>query len=620
MKRVVNWFLCAIIVVFCALSVNAENVEGSCGGNAEFFLDTETGEMTIVGSGIIDNANEWQSYDDAIVSIVIENGITGIDEGVFSFLDALERLTIPSSVTVIKDYAFAECSNLTDIVIPDSVISIGEYAFEGCAKLENTVDGVVYIKTTTNPVFLMADITDWSISSLDISAETRFVSEYALQLLSFTEATAINVDEENLRYIAVDGVLFNKNKSKLVCYPPCKSGDIYTVPNGVTDIGNMAFIGCLELKKIVIADSVTAIGEDAFYGSGITSITIPSGVAILDGSAFADCESLTEILVAEDNAYFTAENGVLYNKDRSEIVRFPENHNATSFSIPDGVEKIGAFAFGFCKKLTELEIPSGVTEVGEYAFVNCEGLKTITLPTGVSTIGNYAFHDCIGITEFVMPSGATSIGNGAFWGCDNLAKVTIPDTVTKIGNNAFSDCVKLVGVKLPESLTTLGSYAFEGCTSLSSITVPGSVGTVSRSAFENCTSLKKVVISEGVKAINSLAFSKCTALVSITIPSTVTTVSGLAFSDCSSELTVRCYEGSAAEKAATRNGLNVVYIDSTAEPVAGDIDGDGMADVFDVLVTLKVLLDGTALDSADMNGDGELTLLDVLRVLKAVTA
>ena len=621
MKRMLYLISCILMIaVLGTFSLAAETIEGTCGYDVEFIIDTYTGEMTIFGSGIIDNPNEWQSYADTIVSVVIERGIIGIEEGVFSFLGALESVTIPNTLTTIHEYAFSECSSLNDIVIPDSVTYIGEYAFDGCTSLENTVDGVVYIKTTTNPYFMVTNITDWSISSFDIPEETRFVSEYAIQLLPLTEVTAINVAEGNLCYSSVDGVLFNKNKSKLVCYPSGKAGDVYTVPSGVTSIGNLAFIDCIELKTIVIADSVTAIGEDAFYGSGISSITIPSGVATIDGSAFSECKNLTEILVSETSTHFMDENGVLYNKDKSELVRFPENHSATSFSIPDGVEKIGNFAFGFCSKLTNLEIPSGVTEIGEYSFVKCGGLKEITLPTSVTAIGAYAFHDCISIIEFVIPDGVSYINRGTFWGCDSLTKVTIPDTVTKMESYAFSDCVKLDCVKLPAQLTTLGSYAFEGCTSLSSITIPSGVNSIYRSAFENCTSLKNVVISEGVKSISSLAFSKCTGLASVTIPSSITSISSLAFLDCTSDITIRCYKNSAADTYAARSGFNVVYLDDITEPAEGDIDGDGFVAVSDVLVSIQAVLNGTALEGADMNGDGEVTLIDIIRILKATVA
>ncbi len=619
MKKSIIIF-CGVLIValLCAFSVSAETVIGECGYYTEYELDTETGELTIWGDGDIEHGNGWIFYDDIITSVVIEKGVTGIADMVFSYLSSLTTVTIADSVAWIGEDAFSNCESLTKITIPDSVTEIGDYAFESCTGLENVVDGVVYIKTNANPYFLLNDIEDWSISSLNIPESTRFVTDYAVQLLPLTYVEEINVADGNMRYASFDGILFNKDKTQLICYPACKSGNEYIVPDSVTSLGTYAFEGCWELQNITLTDNIISIGDHAFYDSGILSITIPKNVTTLYGSTFSECNELTEILVAEDNMHFMDDDGILYSKDKSVIVCFPKNHSANAFSVPDGIVKIGDSAFAYCDKLTDVQIPQSVTAIGEYAFLRCIGLKSIELPTSVSTIGQSAFSRCTGITEFVIPNPVSIIESFTFWGCDSLTKITIPDSITEINTCAFMDCIKLDGVILPAGLTTLKSNAFKGCESLTEITIPGGVDTISGFAFGNCSSLKKVVICDGVSSINPMAFSDCSNLSSVTVPQSVASISIFAFNGCSDSLTIRCYKDSKAETFANRNGIGVIYLDDIVS-TQGDVDGDGVIDVFDVLASIKAILNGIALNEADMDGDSKVTLIDIIRILKAIT-
>ncbi len=596
MKKVLLMLFCAFITVaICMFSVSAETVTGDCGYDAYFSFDTETGELTVFGSGYFDTANEYIPYADSIVSVVIEPGIEGIESDVFWM-----------------------CPNLTEIVIPDTVIFIDEYTFDECPGLKNTVDGVVYIKTKDNPHFMIYDISKWSITALNIPSSTRFITEYALQLLSLTDVAEINAAEDNPYYASVDGVLFNKNKTKLICYPACKSGTSYVVPESVTSLGDVAFMGCIELENITLSDNLIYIGDSAFYDSGIKSITIPQNVDSLCGSAFSQCRELSEILVDEDNMYYAEFDGILYSKDKSVVVRFPQNHGATAFSIPDGALKIGDSAFAYCTKLTDVQIPQSVTVIEDYAFADCSGLTSFVLPNGVTAIGMSAFSDCTGIMEFVIPSGVLKIESYTFSGCQNLEKITIPDSVTEIGNRVFENCEKLHGIELPKTLTELGSSVFKNCKSLTSIVIPEGVKRISSGMFENCTSLKTVVIPEGVSTINPRSFLNCSNLSSVTIPRSVSSISYFAFEGCPESLTIRCYKDSKAASVAQTYGFKTVFLDELAE-IQGDIDGDGAITVYDAVVSLKAVINGLELDRADMNGDGEITLIDVLRILKSVT-
>lgn len=212
----------------------------------------------------------------------------------------------------------------------------------------------------------------------------------------------------------------------------------------VTSIGSSAFQDCSSLTSITIPDSVTSIGGYAFrYCSSLTSITIPSSVTYIDVSAFLCCSSLTGITVAENNAYYTSVDGVLFNKDKTELFCYPIGKTGSSYTIPNGVTSIGVSAFIYCSSLTSITIPSSMSSIGNSAFSYCTSLTSITIPSSMSSIGYSAFSYCSSLTNITIPDSVTSIEEGAFYGCSNLTRITIPSSVTSIGKYAFSDCSSL---------------------------------------------------------------------------------------------------------------------------------------------------------------------------------
>ncbi|HTH48817.1 MAG TPA: leucine-rich repeat protein [Candidatus Limnocylindria bacterium] len=266
----------------------------------------------------------------------------------------------------------------------------------------------------------------------------------------------------------------------------------------VTAIGDYAFAG-LGLTNATLPDSLVRIGAGAFSATQLSSLLIPSGVTSIGDYAFTGTR-LATITLAPGNPAYRSVDGVLFNFDQTALLAYPQENPATAYVIPDGVLRIGAGAFNQCQCLTGVTIPASVTGIGENAFAYTT-LTNLTIPNSVTNVGDYAFANA-GLTRITIPNGVTRIGTSAFNECMKLALVTLPDGLTNIGDFAFYGCLKLTAVTLPNSVTTLGAGAFAG-TGLTRLSLPAGVTSIGDEAFAS-TAMVAFTVAAGNSAYRSV--------------------------------------------------------------------------------------------------------------------
>lgn len=414
MKRILKCFSAVILsvlisfgnVALLAPPAEALTYSGSCGDELTWTFDDETGSLNISGMGAM------ESYPATLIPWR-------------SIRSEIKSVNIGSGVTEICDYAFYDCVKLETVSISESVSKIGVSAFS--------------------------------------------------QSLSIAEIT---VDGDNQNFESDEnGVLFTKGKTELIQYPVNSIITSYAVPDTVTVIHGDAFRHSENLSQIILPEGLKEIGDEAFYASGITSINIPSSVSSIGKDAFGWCFSLESISVnASNTKYSSDESGVLFNKDKSSLIKFPNNCSKSSYSVPDGVVSLEDNSFENCYRLSFVKIPASVVSIGSGVFFNCN-LKFISVDTANQNYSNDEHgvlftKDKTELIQYPLRS-------------DNAAYV-IPEGVLTVKENAFRNSSKLERVAVAESVKTIESFAFYFCSKLEYIHIP-----------ENVTSIGENIISNG---------------------------------------------------------------------------------------------------------------------------
>ena len=467
---------------------------------------------------------------------------------------------IPNGIQKIAGGAFVNCSELTSVTIPNSITSIGEFAFQNCSGL--TGELIIQNSDTIN-IGPGAFLNCSRLTSVIINGSVKNIGEGAFGNCSGLTTMTINGSVENIEenaFADCEGLTEPIYNDNCFIFFPCGFADEYIIPDGIQHIAGGAFYcgtysitipssvisigkgafrsnlrtiivdsdneyydsrdncnaiietatnkliyGCVNTN---IPNTVTSIGESAFDGCELTSISIPNSVREIEKGAFRGCEVLTSIFIPNSVTYIGETAFMARNISRlSEIIVDSDNEYYDSRDNCNAIiETATNTLIAGCLNTI---IPNTVTNIGEGVFAYCDELTSISIPDSVREIGKEAFRDCLSLTSIYIPNSVTSIGEWAFAGCGELTSATISKSITSINDYTFAYCSGLTDVSIPNCVVNIGKSAFEGCNGLSSVTIPDSVTSIGDFAFTNCSALASVTIGNSVENIDYCAFNYC---------------------------------------------------------------------------------------------------------------
>ena len=611
MKRVLSLVMTALMLVSAlslhAFSASALDATGKLGKNITYDYNSETGEVYIHGSGeMYSSEGEYEYYspfqeETGIKHVIIDEGITTLSDGLFKDCTSLISVGLPDSLKLIDYDAFYNCRSLMGIVIPKGVTQLSSSAFSECVSL-----------------------TTIKVDSANPKYDSR------------NDCNGIIETEKNLLVKGCNNTTIPNEITEIgfMAFADCEELTSMTVPDSVKIIGYEAFIGCVRLETInlpstldlidgyafentafyndasnwedgvlyldnylikaksingayEVKDGTRLIASNAFAGTSITEITFPNSIKGVGGEAFYYCDDLERVNISSLEAWCNIDFDDSYHEGVSTAnpvacseKLYVNGKLLTSLEIPDGVTKIGNWAFAGLK-ITSVKFNDELTSIGNNAFYECSSLSSINLPSGIKSIGREAFcYISSKFTTITLPSSVTNIGAFAFYNVrkvkissmkafcnitfggyafdgiggnytlylngNQVKEAKIPSSITRIKNYAFADS-SITSVSIPTSVTSIGKYAF--CSSaLSSITIPKSVTSVDATALST-RKLKSIKVDsantkysskDGVlfskKKSNLILYPYGKSSTSYTIPSSVSKVCSYAFSETSNLL------------------------------------------------------------------------------------
>jgi hypothetical protein len=389
-----------------------------------------------------------------IKDIKLPEALESIGYSAFRNCIGLESIKIPSKVKTIGDYAFSDCANIKDIKLPETLESIGYYAFESCKGLE----------------------------SIKIPSKVKRIGQEAFEYCSNLKEINLPENIETLGSEFIAGTKIEEIK----------------IPKSI-QTGWNALYRAYELKKVEFEEGTETVISGICKANGINNkieeIIIPNGVKEIEDSAFSGCINVKEIRLPE-----TLETIGYY--------AFGYCKGLESIKIPLKVKRIGQEAFEYCNNLKEINLPEGIEDIGSQ-FIKETKIEKIQIPKSLKS-GSRALSGATELKKVEFEEGTETIITGI---CSvyysEIEEIIIPDGVTEIESYAFGGCINIKDIKLPETLESIGYYAFGSCTGLESIKIPSKVKTIGREAFEYCSNLKKIILPESVESIGTDAFSGC---------------------------------------------------------------------------------------------------------------
>ena len=428
-----------------------------------------------------------------IKTIVVPEGVKKIGDRVFEYNKDMEAIYLPDSLVEIGESAFNECTALSRITFPVSLEKIGKHAFFECASLTDVyfeTDSVTYessIKEIGEGAFYDCD----ALSEFYFEGSITNVGDYAfgacdslnvivlgsgmteipnLMCWNCPKLTRIMIPE-NIKKIGRRAFEYDKELTSVdteatfdeigdEAFAECTSLSEFNI--NAVKIGKLAFSQDNALSDVELKEGLKSLGEKAFEYSGVSSSTvnIPASLESI-GEGALDFNSVTEYTVSEGNPNYSAVDGVLFDKSKKTLIKYPTASEATSYTVPEGVETIGKFAFMNAISLTDVKLSKTTTKLEEGAFLSCESLKNVNLDEGLTDIGVAAFSST-GVEKVVIPDSVTSLGKGAWGSCSKLAQATIGNGIKEIPECLFACDSALSELKLNDKIDKFNATALFG--------------------------------------------------------------------------------------------------------------------------------------------------------------
>ena len=522
-------------------------------------------------------------------SVIMPNTIELIEANAFKG-GHITSITVPQSVKNIADGAFGQMNYLTEINVAagnsnfrsdNGVLIEKKGSQDWVAAYPVAKSGAEYAVPegiygiNTNAFQRASNLTKITLpASLKESPSTEESNGYT----SAQNLKEIAVAAGNTAFKSVDGVLLSADGKKLIAYPNGKAGSpstnpayqgvtgqpsasVYKIPDGVESIEQAAFAQVTRLTAIELMNGVKKLAKGAFdMAVKLRNVLLSSSVDMIEEGAFGGNSDLTAFEVDPANPNYAADNGVIYTKNKEELVLFPAGKAGEYTTLPT-TKKICRRAFYYAQKVTKVNFNSNLEEIDGDAFQATTNLANITFeaPAKIKTIGTFAFTGS-GLAELNIPaslkvvswsafsstklkkvtvadgSQLQSINKEAFKGCKDLEEFTFEgsSTLNKIQADAFSGDDKLKSFVIPENVTILEKGAFNGASDLEIITFkqPATITAIGEGAFQGAKALKKIELPNSVTTISKDAFNTCSGLTEIVIPASVTSIDPTGFQEC----------------------------------------------------------------------------------------